>query len=147
MTNQLSMHAVVGKTTPSVLGILICERVLQDVLRRDSVSCINIHNGMSVQGFPAIVPLVFAFAQVAGSADTFEYQFRMVDQDNEIVAVSPVARVEPLPDSSMTYKVISAFSGLVFSHEGIYSVLLSVNGQSIATLPFQVIKAEGGSSG
>src|SRR5689334_17067678 len=48
-----------------VLGIILCERVLQDVLRRDAISCINIHNGTTVQDFPAVVPLVFAFAQVS----------------------------------------------------------------------------------
>lgn len=143
MTNQLSMQPEVGKSAPMVLGVLMCERVLQDVLRRDFITCINIHNGMSVQGFPAIVPLIFAFAQVAGSADVFEYQFRMMDRNNEVVAMSPVARVDPLPNSSMTNKVISAFSGLVFNHEGIYNVFLSVNGNDVASLPFQVIKVDG----
>ena len=127
-------------TMPKVIGIVLCERVLQDVLRRDFISCINIHNGMSVQGFPAVVPLVFAFAQVAGSDQEFTYQFRMVDRANNVIAMSPVAKVEPLPNKFMTHKIISAFSGLVFKEEGMYNVMLAINDMDVGMLPFQVIQ-------
>lgn len=125
---------------PQVLGIVLCERVLQDVLRRDAISCINIHNGMTVQDFPAVVPLVFAFAQVSGSNNEFSYQFKMVDDQQNVIAISPVAKVEPLPNRYMTHKIISAFSGLVFQKEGMYNVLLTLDGQDVGSLPFQVIQ-------
>ena len=126
---------------PQVLGIILCERILQDVLRRDAISCINIHNGMTVQDFPAIVPLVFAFAQVSGSHHEFGYQFKMVDRQSQVIAHSPVQKVEPLPNRFMTHKIISAFSGLVFREEGMYSVVLSIDGAEVGTLPFQVVQA------
>jgi hypothetical protein len=126
---------------PQVLGIILCERVLQDVLRRDAISCINIHNGMTVQDFPAIVPLVFAFAQVSGSHHEFSYQFKMIDRQSQVNAISPVAKVEPLPNKYMTHKVISAFSGLVFKEEGMYNVVLSLDGMDVGNLPFQVMQS------
>lgn len=125
---------------PQVLGIILCERVLQDVLRRDAISCINIHNGMTVQEFPAVVPLVFAFAQVSGSHHEFKYQFKMIDRQNQVIAISPVAKVEPLPNRYMTHKIISAFSGLVFNEEGMYHVVLSLDGTDVGMLPFQVVQ-------
>jgi hypothetical protein len=125
---------------PQVLGIILCERVLQDVLRRDAISCINIHNGMTVQDFPAVVPLVFAFAQVSGSHHEFNYQFKMIDRQSQVIAISPVAKVEPLPNRYMTHKIISAFSGLVFREEGMYNVVLSLDGAEVGALPFQVIQ-------
>jgi hypothetical protein len=130
---------------PQVLGIILCERVLQDVLRRDAISCINIHNGMTVQDFPAVVPLVFAFAQVSGSHHEFNYQFKMVDRQGQVIAISPVAKVEPLPNRYMTHKIISAFSGLMFREEGMYTVVLSLDGAEVGSLPFQVLQvpAEG----
>lgn len=118
----------------------MCERVLQDVLRRDAISCINIHNGMTVQEFPAVVPLVFAFAQVSGSHHEFNYQFKMIDRQNQVIAISPVAKVEPLPNRYMTHKIISAFSGLVFNEEGMYHVVLSLDGTDVGMLPFQVVQ-------
>jgi hypothetical protein len=126
---------------PQVLGIVLCERILQDVLRRDAISCINIHNGMTVQDFPAIVPLVFAFAQVSGSHHPFSYQFKMIDRQSQVIAISPVANVEPLPNKYMTHKVISAFSGLVFKEEGMYNVVLALDGVDVGSLPFQVMQA------
>lgn len=131
--------AVSNQQSPQVLGIVLCERVLQDVLRRDFISCINVHNGMSVQGFPAVVPLVFAFAQVSGTDHDFTYQFRMTDKNNAPIAMSPVAKVEPLPNQMMTHKIISAFSGLVFNEAGMYNVYLALDGRDVGYLPFQVI--------
>lgn len=125
---------------PQVLGIILCERVLQDVLRRDAISCINIHNGMTVQDFPAVVPLVFAFAQVSGSHSEFTYQFKMVDRGRQVIAMSPPAKVEPLPNKFMTHKIISAFSGLVFHEAGMYSVVLLLNDLEVGALPFQVVQ-------
>ena len=128
------------KELPKVLGIILCERVLQDVLRGDAISCINIHDGMTVQGFPAVVPLVFAFAQVAGSHEEFDYQFKMVDSAGNAIAISPKAKVKPLPNKYMAHKIISAFSGLVFQEEGTYNVILSLDDQEVGSLPFQVVQ-------
>ncbi len=125
--------------SPRLIGIVLCERVLQDVLRRDAVSCINIYNGITAQSFPAVVPLVYAFAQVSGSETGFEYQFKIVDQDKNVVAMSPPAAVEPLPNQYMTHKIISAFSGLTFASEGAYEIILEVAGQAVGSLPFQVV--------
>lgn len=125
--------------TPRLVGIVLCERVLQDVLRRDAVSCINIYNGITAQSFPAVVPLVYAFAQVSGSETGFEYQFKIVDEKGNEVAMSPPAQVEPLQNQYMTHKIISAFSGLTFASEGAYEIILEVAGQSIGSLPFQVV--------
>ena len=126
---------------PQVLGIVLCERVLLDVLRRDAISCINIHNAMTVQDFPAIVPLVFAFAQVSGTTRAFGYQFKIADRRSQVIAASPVANVEPLPNRFLTHKVISAFSSLVFREEGMYNVVLSLDGVEVGSLPFYVTQA------
>ncbi|MGD9680908.1 MAG: hypothetical protein AB7W16_06975 [Candidatus Obscuribacterales bacterium] len=125
--------------TPRLIGIVLCERVLQDVLRRDAVSCINIYNGITAQSFPAVVPLVYAFAQVSTTTQGFEYQFKIADNTGKVVAMSPTARVEPLPNQYLTHKIISAFSGLTFDREGAYEIILEVAGQSIGSLPFQVV--------
>ncbi len=124
---------------PKLLGIILCERVLQDVLRRDAVSCINIYNGITAQSFPAVIPLVYAFAQVSGSNSQFDYQFRIEDSLGNLIAGSPTATVEPLPNLHMTHKIISAFSGLTFESEGMYQIVLEVEGESVGSLPFQVI--------
>lgn len=123
-----------------VIGIILCERILQDVLRRDAISCINIHNGVNVQGFPAVIPLVYAFAQLTGSHSEFTYQFRVVDRQGQIIASSPIASVEPLPNKNMTHKIISAFTGLTFREEGMYNVVLALEGEDAGSLPFQVVQ-------
>ena len=125
---------------PKVIGIILCERVLQDVLRRDAISCINIHNGINVPAFPWAIPLVYAFAQLSGSHREFTYQFKVVDRLHQIVAMSPVAKVEPLPNRNMTHKIISAFSGLTFTEEGMYDIVLALDGEEVGSLPFQVVQ-------
>ncbi len=114
--------------------------MLQDVLRRDAISCINIHNGVSVHTFPAVIPLVYAFAQLTGSHSEFSYQFRIVDRQGQIIANSPVAKVEPLPNRNMTHKIISAFTGLTFREEGMYNIVLALEGEDSGSLPFQVVQ-------
>lgn len=125
--------------SPQLVGIILCERVLQDVLRRDAVSCINIYNGITAQSFPAVVPLVYAFAQVAGTGAGFQYQFKINDEHGNAVAMSPPAEVQPLPSQYITHKIISAFSGLTFESEGSYEIELQVDGAAIGALPFQVV--------
>ena len=125
---------------PQVIGIILCERILQDVLRRDAISCINIHNGITVQAFPAMIPLVYAFAQLTGSHRGFTYQFKIQDRQLNVIAASPVAKVEPLPNKFMTHKIISAFSSLLFQEEGQYNIVLSLEGDEVGTLPFQVLQ-------
>jgi len=124
---------------PRLLGIILCERILQDVLRRDAVSCINIYNGISARKFPAEIPLVYAFAQVSGTTGQFNYQFRVEDGLGKLIACSPLATVEPLPNLYMTHKIVSAFSGLTFDSEGMYHVVLEIEGESVGSLPFQVL--------
>ncbi|HEY9792677.1 MAG TPA: hypothetical protein V6D22_19910 [Candidatus Obscuribacterales bacterium] len=123
---------------PQVLGIVMCERVLQDVLRKDHISCINIHNALFVADFPWVVPMIFAFAQVTGSHFEFSYQFKIVDRQSQVIAISPVQKVPPLVNRFMTHKVISAFSNLVFREEGMYNVILALDGVDVGTLPFYV---------
>lgn len=53
--------------------------------------------------------------------------------------MTPVAKVEPLPNQMMTHKIISAFSGLVFNEAGMYNVYLALDGRDVGYLPFQVI--------
>ncbi|HEY9788634.1 MAG TPA: hypothetical protein V6D17_24820 [Candidatus Obscuribacterales bacterium] len=128
--------------SPQLLGILLCERVLQDVLRRDAISLINIHNGITSQSFPTLIPLIYAFAQLSASPVEFNYQFTISDASGNAIAASPLAKVEPLTEGQSTHKVISAFTGLVFKSEGTYKVTLEVGGKEIGSLPFQVVKAQ-----
>ena len=74
---------------PNVLGIIICERILVDVLRQEAVSCVNIHNGFATSSFPVILPLIYAYAQVSGSHEEFTYQYRILDRDSKELAQSP----------------------------------------------------------
>jgi hypothetical protein len=117
----------------------MCERVLRDVLRPDAISLVNIHSTMSVQAWPAVVPLVFAYAEVSGSQNEFNYQFKFTDRQNQVMAVSNVQKVTALPNKNMTHKLIGAFQGLVFHEEGSYHLLLAIDGVDVAGMLFQVL--------
>jgi hypothetical protein len=123
---------------PGLLGIMLCERVLQDVLRRDAVSCINIYSGISAVAFPTVIPLVYAFAQLSSSNRQFEYQFRIEDDAGNLVAASQLVRVEPLANKHTPHKIITAFSGLTFETPGLYHVILEVGEEQLGSLPFNV---------
>lgn len=125
---------------PKPIGVFLCERVLRDVLKPDAITLVNLHNSMSVQAFPAIIPLVFAFSEVTGSHHEFSYQFKFVDRKEQVIAVSGAQMVAPLPNKNMTHKLVGAFQGLVFQEEGSYSVILSLNGEDCATLNFQIMQ-------
>lgn len=127
---------------PNVLGIIICERILVDVLRQEAVSCVNIHNGFATSSFPVILPLIYAYAQVSGSHEEFTYQYRILDRDSKELAQSPLAKVEPLPNSNMLHKLISAIPGLRFDDEGTYNFILELNGVKVSHLPFYVVKVD-----
>ncbi len=125
---------------PKVLGIIICERILVDVLRQEAISCVNIHNGFATSSFPIILPLIYAYAQVSGSHAEFTYQYKIMDSNNKEIAQSPLAKVEPLPNSNMLHKLISAIPGLRFDDEGTYNFILELNGIKVSHLPFYVVK-------
>lgn len=121
------------------IGLFLCERILRDVLRPDSISCIKMHNVMTVQAFPAVLPLVFAYAEVTGSDHDFTYQFKFMDRQGRELATSNVQRVSPLPNKYMTHKLIGAFQGLVFPEEGSYHLFLALDGKDVASMDFQVL--------
>lgn len=125
---------------PKPIAVFMCERVLRDVLRPDAISLVNIHSTMSVQAFPAVVPLVFAYAEVSGSNYEFNYQFKYMDRQSQVMAVSNVQKVAPAPNKNISHKLIGAFQGLIFPEEGSYQLLLSLDGQDVAGMVFQVIK-------
>ncbi len=128
---------------PSLLGIVLCERVLQDVLRRVAVSCVTIYSGISAAAFPTVLPLVYVFAQLSGCSNKFEYQFRIENDDGNLVAASQAAVVEPLANIHSPHKLITAFSGLTFDTPGLYHIILEVQGEQLGHLPFNVQSALG----
>ena len=126
--------------SPQLLGLLTCERVLQDVLRRDAISLINIHNAISANSFPTLIPLVYVFAQLSASSKPFKYQFKVLDAKGFVITASPAAQVEALSNGESTHKVMSAFTGLVFPSDGTYKVTLEVEEVEVGSMPFQVTR-------
>jgi hypothetical protein len=124
---------------PQLIGIILCELILQDVLRRDAISCVNIHSGVISPSFPVTLPLIYGFAQLTGVSKEFNYQFKVSNPQGEVIAYSPMTPVQPLPNENVTHKIINAFTGLTFDNEGSYLFILEVDGNVIGTLPFQVV--------
>ena len=124
---------------PKPIAVFMCERVLRDVLRQDAISLVNIHSTMSVAAFPAVVPLVFAYAEVTGSQQEFNYQFKFMDKKDEPMAWSNVQKVAASPHKLMSHKLIGAFQGLIFPEEGSYQLLLTIDGKDVAGMAFQVL--------
>lgn len=124
--------------SPAPVSICLCERVLQDVFRKDAVTLVNVHNGVSSQAFPTLIPVLYAFAQLAGHNRPFSYQFKITDPKKVVISASSVGQVEPVSSPNALHKIVSAFSGLVFPCEGLYSVSLEIDGKIVASIPFQV---------
>ncbi len=125
---------------PQLIGIILCELILQDVLRRDAISCVNIHSGVISPSFPVTLPLIYGFAQLTGVSKEFSYQFKVANPKGEVIAYSPLTPVQPLPNQNVTHKIINAFTGLTFEVEGSYLFILEVDGKVIGALPFQVVQ-------
>ncbi|MBP7861452.1 hypothetical protein KA183_07205 [bacterium] len=123
---------------PESIGISICERVLQDVFRRDAMTLVNVHNGISSHAFPTLVPVLYAFAQLRRSPNAFTYQFKVLDQSKNEVSNSGIGKVDALDNPNAVHKVISAFSGLIFQGPGNYSFVLEIDGKAIDSIPFIV---------
>lgn len=125
---------------PQLIGIILCELILQDVLRRDAISCVNIHSGVISPSFPVSLPLIYGFAQLTGVSKEFQYQFKVLNPAGTTIAYSPLTPVQPLPNEHVTHKIINAFTGLTFETEGTYLFVLEINGKKIGELPFQVVQ-------
>lgn len=125
---------------PRSSGLILCERVLQDLVNRDAVTCVNIFNGLSAANFPMLMPAAYAFAQVTGATAPFEYEYKIIYESGKIVAISQKSQVTPQPgtDETTSHKVISAFNGLSFDKEGLFEVILEINGEQAANLPLRV---------
>jgi len=127
---------------PQLIGLVLCELILQDVLRRDAISCVNIHSGVIAPAFPVTLPLIYGFAQLTGVNKEFNYQFKVANPKGEVIAFSPLTPVQPLPNENVTHKIINAFTGLTFESEGTFTFLLEVDGQAVGALPFQVVQMQ-----
>ena len=73
---------------PIASGLFLCERVLQDLVNKDAVTCVNIFNGLSAGNFPMIMPVAYAFAQVTGATGPFEYEYKILDEEGNVLAIS-----------------------------------------------------------
>ncbi|MBY0358548.1 MAG: hypothetical protein K2W82_11150 [Candidatus Obscuribacterales bacterium] len=124
---------------PRPISVFLCERILRDVLRPEAISIVNMHNSIGVQTFPAVVPLVFAFSEVTGSHFEFTYQFKFLDRQGQLIAVSNIQTVAALPNTNMTHKLIGAFQGLVFPEEGTYQLVLALAGEDVSSLAIQIV--------
>ena len=123
---------------PELVGICLCERVSQDIFRKDAVTLVNVHNSFTSTAFPAMIPIVYAFAQLRGLPEAFTYQFNVVGPSGEVIASSAPGQVEALPTTEALHRVVSAFPGLVLPAAGSYKVVLQVNQKPIGTLPIMV---------
>jgi len=123
---------------PELVSIILCERVLQDLFRKDAVTLVNVHNQISSQAFPTIVPVLYAYAQFSGFPQSFTYQFKLFDPAGNLMAASSAGMVEGMDNSSLMHKVISTFPGLIFNTHGTHLFTLEVNEVKISSSAFQV---------
>lgn len=137
---QLNQEDFTVAEGPRPIAVFMCERVLRDVLRPDQITLVNMQTTLSVQAFPALVPLVFAYAEVSGSQQEFTYQFRFVDKQGKVLAASNELKVAASPNQHLSHKLIGAFQALFFPEEGNYELLLSLNGVDAAGMLLQIIK-------
>jgi hypothetical protein len=62
-----------------------------------------------------------------------------MDKQGQVMAVSNVQKVAPSPNRHLSHKLIGAFQGLIFPEEGSYQLMLSIDGDDIAGMAFQVL--------
>jgi len=127
---------------PELVSICLCERLLQDVFRRDAVSLVNVHNTVASQGFPTLIPVIYAFAQLRPSPKPFSYQFKFTDSQNNVLSASHPGMVEALFNKNALHKVIGAFTGLVLPAADTYTVSLEIEGKLVGSIPFEVSLAQ-----
>ncbi len=132
------------RTGPQASAIFLCERVLQDMVSPEAVTCVNIYNGLMAVQFPIVVPVVYAFAQITGVKEQFDYEFKLVDDGDNVIASSGRATVTPqgLADEHTAHKVISAFHHLGFESEGVFTIVLALNGVEAGSLPLKVVQVQ-----
>ncbi|MBK9772696.1 MAG: hypothetical protein IPP57_18085 [Candidatus Obscuribacter sp.] len=130
--------------TPELVSICLCERLLQDVFRRDSVTLVNVHNSVASQGFPILIPVIYAFAQLSPSPKPFTYKFVITDSKNAVVTASLSSEVAALHHKNALHKVIGAFTSLVLPAADVYTVTLFIDDKAIGTIPFEaaMVQAE-----
>ncbi|HMX47938.1 MAG TPA: hypothetical protein PKN86_16715 [Candidatus Obscuribacter sp.] len=126
------------KDSPEIVGIFLCERILQDVFRPDSVTLVNVHNSIGSHAFPTLVPVLYAFAQLRGFKKVFSYKFNIIDPKGTVIAASAPGNVEPGADPTFLLKVVSAFPALVFEGAGNYAITLEIDGSVMGEVPFKV---------
>lgn len=123
---------------PELVGICLCERVSQDIFRKDAVTLVNVHNSFTSTAFPSMIPIIYGFAQLRGMPEAFTYQFNVRGPNDEVIASSSPGQVEGLPTSESLHRVVSAFVGLVLPAAGNYKLELEVNQKSVGSLPLMV---------
>lgn len=123
---------------PELVGICLCERVSQDIFRKDAVTLVNVHNSFSSTSFPSMIPIIYAFAQLRGLPEAFTYQFSVFSPEGELVASSAPGQVDPLPNSQSLHRVLSAFPGLILPAPGSYKLVLRINEKEVGMLPLLV---------
>lgn len=125
-------------TTPDLECISLCERVLQDLFRKDAVTLVNVHNGVSSQAFPTMIPVLYAFAQLSAHPHSFSYQFKVLNPENEVMSQTSSGQVEALTNPNGMHKIISVFSGLLFPQPGVYKFVLEIDGVEKGSIPYEV---------
>ncbi len=120
---QLNAYLAKGEKNmsdqPRLIGLILCELILQDVLRRDAISCINIHTGVIAPDFPVTLPLIYGYAAVTGVTKEAHYQFKVADERGKVIADTPLTKIEPGRNVDV-HKIINAFTSLTFESEGVF---------------------------
>ncbi len=127
---------------PELVSICLCEKVLQDIFRPDAITLVNVHNSTVSQGFPTLVPILYAYAQLTPSPNPFSFQFTMTDSKGQPMTAPNPGIVEPLYEKNVLHKLLFAFTGLIIPAADTYTISLEIEGKIVGSIPFEVAQAQ-----
>jgi len=119
------------------LAIIVCEKVLRDILNPNKLSFIGVFSGFTARTLPFLCPPMFLAAQYGLGQGNFAHHFEIQHSSGQVVFKSP-DHTFFLDNRTVSHTDIAGVEGVMFNHPGQYWIRSILNDEMAGEIPLNI---------
>ena len=119
------------------LSLLMCEKILRDIINPNKLSFIGVFSGFTARALPFVCPPIYLAVQYGLGQGSFKHRFEIQNSSGQILFRSPDHSFF-LDNRTMSHADIAGVEGIFFSHPGQYWIRSFINDELGGEIPLNI---------
>jgi len=119
------------------LSLLMCEKVLRDLINPNKLSFIGVFGGFTASVLPFSCPPIFLTVQYGLGQEECTHHFEIHNSSGQVLFCSP-DHTFFLDNRTVSHTDIAGVEGIYFAHPGQYWIKSILNGEVRAEIPLNI---------